>query len=403
MNNERICACALGTIFGFEPHFGVELVNRFGSAAAVFETDGGFAGRGSIGKDGGAALLPPKYHGRLNAAALERAAAELEWLRERGFGFIAYTEAAYPALLRECPDAPAGLYIRSETPAGQIFGTDAIAIVGTRDISLYGKHWTRRITETLALSPAPPMIISGLAFGVDISAHTAALDCGLPTIAVLPCGIDSIYPQAHKTIAGRIASTPGSALITDYPPATFPAAHTFVRRNRIIAGIARATIVIESKAKGGSLITARHAFDYNRDIFALPGRIEDPRSAGCNTLIRNHIADIITSPEELADSLGLSPGKLPLGKAFGTKTGSGIEEAKTKLLLTRIEQKYGPNSLQADIALAIRANRGISIDKLAMILERPFPTVMQTASLLNIDGIVSIDLSQRCRIADAYC
>ncbi|MBQ9310178.1 MAG: DNA-processing protein DprA [Bacteroidales bacterium] len=400
---ERICACALGEIFGYEPHYGLELMCRFGSAAAVFgdkcAADFGIGGPSLPGKPSAAeGLLPPKHRGKLTAQALEKAAVRLKELHARGCTFIAWSEPAYPPLLKECPDAPAGLYLRSDTPPESIFrncaeAMDAIAIVGTRDISPYGRLYTHKIVESIAASPAKPLIVSGLAIGVDICAHIAALENGIGTIAVLPCGIDSVYPNAHRRAAERIASSPGSAIITDYPPGTAPMQHTFVRRNRIIAGIARACIVVESKARGGSLITARHALDYNRDIYALPGRIDDFRSQGCNELIRNHFADIITSPETLAESLGLRS----LG-GFGRRE-KEPREAKIRSLL---EQKDDTNNLAMPIIRIIRDNCGISIERIADCLKRPYPEVLRTVGMLRCDGIITMDLCQRCSIAPEH-
>ena len=127
------------------------------------------------------------------------------------------------------------------------------------------------------------MIVSGLALGVDITAHAAALEGGLPTVGVSPVGIDDVYPRRHVPFVERMCATPGCALVTDYPPGTFPAAFSFIRRNRIIAGLAGSTVLIESRIKGGGMITARLAAGYGRDVFAVPGRIDDIRSQGCKT------------------------------------------------------------------------------------------------------------------------
>ena len=127
---------------------------------------------------------------------------------------------------------------------------------------MYGREFCTRIVRTLAQAPDRPAIVSGLALGVDITAHLAALDAGLPTIAVIPVGIDDIYPPSHRIAAGRIAAAEGSAIVTDYPPGTAPLQINFIRRNRIIAGLSEATVVVESKAKGGSLVTANIAFSY---------------------------------------------------------------------------------------------------------------------------------------------
>ena len=176
----------------------------------------------------------------------------------------------------DCPDCPIGLYIRSNSDIEEIFDdAPCISIVGTRDISPYGDEWCKRIVHSLAEAPIKPVIVSGLAYGVDICAHQAALDAGLRTIAVIPTGIDDLYPYYHRRIAERIASTPGCALISDFPLKTSPQAATFLRRNRIIAGLSAATILVESKQKGGGMITCSTAFSYGREAWVLPGRIGD--------------------------------------------------------------------------------------------------------------------------------
>ena len=231
LEKERCCAAALGRIFGYEPMYVSGLISKLGSAAAVFDLSTAEADE----------MLGPfsKYKGKICRAALDAACEELEALNADGYRYIACTERDFPAPLRDCPDCPAGLYYRSCSTPREIFPErPSIAVVGTRDISPYGREWTRKIVEVCARSPSRPGIVSGLAFGVDITAHLTALDEGIATIAVLPCGIDTIYPAAHRKTAERIAESAGSAVVTDYPPGTSPVAFTFIRRNRIIAGLA---------------------------------------------------------------------------------------------------------------------------------------------------------------------
>ena len=378
---ERAGAAALGRIFGYEPLYVSGLVSKLGSAAAVFDLSPREAD----------ALLGPysKYRGKICPAALDAACKELKALSARGFHYIACTETDFPALLLDCPDCPAGLYYISKSePAAFFSGRPAVAVVGTRDISPYGREWTRKIVQTCAQAPSRPCIVSGLAYGVDITAHLTALDCGIPTIAVLPCGIDSIYPAAHRQAAERIAEAPASAIVTDYPPETSPVAFTFVRRNRIIAGLAGCTVLVESKPKGGGLITCRLAESYGREVFALPGRVDDIRSAGCNALIRSGSAQAITGLEGLGEQLGL--GKYDIRRKpdfaesvaafYGARHGTAGLDSITR------------------IASLIAGNRGIGLEDLCFRSGEPYNEVARIAMMLEADGFICIDLMQRCTI-----
>ena len=383
ITHEKACLCALNRIFGFEPKIALALISHFGSASEVFalkpeDIDG---------------ILGPhsKYRGLISPYAPEEAYAELDRLMRQGVRFIGWTEAEYPPLLKECEDAPTGLYIRSCTPPEALWsGRRAIAVVGTRDLSLYGAEWCERLIGRLADVPEKdrPAIISGLALGTDICAHKAALACGLPTIGIMATGPDSIYPSRHSHIAGKIVEADGSALVTDYPPGTAPLAIHFLRRNRIIAGLAEATILIESKIKGGGMMTARLADSYNRDVFALPGRIDDPRSQGCNFLIRNRTAHPITSLDEFIKDLGMTAGKRRRAESDADRLDRLY---KDRLPDDRISQMSG-------ILLAIRGERGITIDDMAAKLGLEYHKVSQLTGMLETDGVITVDLLQRCFI-----
>ncbi len=309
--DEKVALCALNKVFGYHPRLGRELMEKAGSALALF------AGPGASAPDSrspappgpaalGAAAPHPELLAQLTPALLAWAARELDQVRTRGFRFIGLGEEDYPAPLLECEDPPLGLYLNGSSSPAQIFGfRPLVGVVGTRDISPYGRAWCRKLVQALADATVQPAIVSGMAYGADFIAHETALQCGLPTIGVLPTGIETIYPRQHEPLAVRMVGTPGCALVTDYPMGTSPVALNFLRRNRIIAGLVRGVIVVESKTKGGSLMTARYATEYNRDVFALPGRADDLRSAGCNSLIASHMAEIISTPEALVDALGL--------------------------------------------------------------------------------------------------
>jgi len=383
---ERISACALNRIFGYEPLVSLEFVRSLGSASAVF----------NLSSQEIDEVLGPfnKHKGLINDGLLESAQKELEMLAGQGCYFLSYTEEGYPEALRECEDAPIGIYIRSEMPPEQVFDSrPAISVVGTRDISPYGKEWCPKLIGAISQAPSKPLIVSGLAFGVDITAHMAAIAYGLPTVAVLPGPINEVYPKAHITAAGKIIHHPHSALVTDYPPGTSPAAHTFLRRNRIIAGLSQATVLVESKVKGGGIMTCRLAQGYGRDVFALPGRIDDIRSGGCNMLLREKVAEPINSLEDVGEQLGLGRYNLRRSEDLTSKLkdiyAALPEGAEKKALL--------------ETALLIKKNRGITIEGICDLTEMAYRDVSPIVGRLESDGVISIDLMQRCTINTKIC
>ena len=379
--NEKACLCALNRIFGFEPKIALALIDHFGSATDIFK----------LNEKDIEQLTGPyfKYKGLIKESSAEDAAHELYELEKQGIRFCGITETDYPALLKECPDPPVGIYIRSCTPIEELWRNDMpIGIIGTRDISPYGKEWCTRIVQALAQSNNRPLIISGLALGTDIEAHKASLDFGLPTIGVMATGPDSIYPIRNRSTAETMASTRGCALITDYPPGTAPLPIHFLRRNRIIAGLSKSVILIESKVKGGGLNTCRLAFSYNRDIYALPGRIDDLHSQGCNMIIREKIAEPITSTASLLESLGVG------SASRGGKT------TETERLLLLLGDKYEQSeiSLMLKLIQYIKTERGITVEDLSHKSGLGYRRASELTSLMEIEGLISIDILQRCSI-----
>lgn len=378
---ERAYLCALNRIFGFEPKIAHALLSHFGSASEVF----------SINEREMDMILGPysRYRKSLQISAVEKEAKELEKLAEKGICFLGWNEEAYPDLLRQCEDAPAGLYIRSMTPPEELFRPrKEIGIVGTRDLSLYGREWCMKTVEAMAETKVKPRIISGLALGTDICAHKTAVECGLETIAVMATGPETIYPARHREFALRLCETPGCALITDYPPGTAPLAIHFLRRNRIIAGLSEALLLMESKIRGGGMMTSRLAFSYSRDVYALPGRVDDIRSQGCNYLIRNKIAEPIISTADLMESLGLGNHRTINKKDW--KDG----------LAREYEDRMTPDRISEMTAIldVIRKERGIQLEELCSRCGMSYSQVAMLTGILETDGYISIDLLQRCAI-----
>ena len=401
--DETVGMCALNKIFGYQPALGLKLLQEAGSAVALF--DGKWETPGQAGGDvmpGPDRASHPELLAQLVPSQLEWAACELDKVRAGGFRFLTFLDEDYPQPLRECPDPPIGLYLNGTSSPAEIFGLrPMVAFVGTRDISPYGKVWCQKLVRALSEAHVPPVIVSGLALGADGIAHRTALECGLPTIGVMATGIETVYPVQHESLAMEIVRSPGGALVTDYPMGSEPVAWTFLRRNRIIAGLSRATVVVESKAKGGSLMTARFAMDYGRDVLAVPGRLDDLRSAGCNSLIHEHMAEIITSPEQLVDTLGLGGRRKHRG-AGGSWVTSQPGDPPEKVLQAALTRKYGPGSANIPVALAVLARRGITPEELTASLHRSYGEILSAIGTLEADGFLTTDLLRRCSLTERF-
>ncbi|MBR5803344.1 MAG: DNA-processing protein DprA [Bacteroidaceae bacterium] len=233
-----------------------------------------------------------------NAEVFRRAERELQFAQKNGIEAICIGDRRYPSRLRECPDAPLVLFFKG---AANLNALRVVSLVGTRKSTDYGRQLCNDFIRDLKALCPEVLIVSGLAYGIDIAAHRAALDNQLPTVGVLAHGLDRIYPSVHRNTAIEMLEQGG--LLTEYMSETNPDRPFFVQRNRIVAGMADATIVVESASKGGALITAGLATDYHRDCFAFPGRINEPYSQGCNALIRDNKAALITSAEDFVKAM----------------------------------------------------------------------------------------------------
>lgn len=226
---------------------------------------------------------------------LDFAATELNFCEKNGIKILSLNDVNYPKLLKECPDAPALLFLKGELPTN----THNISIVGTRNITSYGKQF---IDDFLSeLKSKKTATISGLAYGVDAQVHEKSLQFNIPTVAVLAHGLHMIYPSKHHRLSHHIIEN-GGALISEYTSKSRPDREHFLQRNRIIAGLSQQCIIVESAFGGGSMNTANFANDYNRDVFALPGKLTDKYSQGCNLLISQNKAQIINSIQDLVQT-----------------------------------------------------------------------------------------------------
>jgi DNA processing protein len=227
--------------------------------------------------------------------------AELARLHELGFRFVARSDPAFPPLLRAIHDPPPGLFLRGEADSA-LLERPAVAIVGARACSAYGRQVARSLARELAA--AGLVVVSGLARGIDAEAHRGALESGGTTVAVLGCGIDRDYPAANRELARQIAST--GLVVSEYAPGVEPAPWRFPARNRILAGLSAATVVVEARERSGALITADFALEEGREVFAVPGEITSALSAGANALLRLGAVPL-TRPQDVLESFGIEP------------------------------------------------------------------------------------------------
>lgn len=301
MSDEILYTMALTRMTGFNAAMALQLYQTLGGGKEVYEH------RQDIGE------VVPESTPQLREAmkywddALKRAEAEIAFMQAKGIRALTLHDADYPQRLCECPDAPVVLYYKGTANLNQQYVID---IVGTRHCTTYGQDLIRCFISDLRQLLPQVLIVSGLAYGIDICAHRNAMDNGYETVGVLAHGLDQIYPYAHRDYAAKMLSQGG--LLTEYMTQTEALPNNFRQRNRIVAGISDATILVESAIKGGGLITCRIAQEYGRDVFAFPGVVGAKASEGCNHLIRNNTAALITSAQDFLESMGwLSIAKRP--------------------------------------------------------------------------------------------
>lgn len=294
MNEQEIFyTMALTRISNFNFQQALELYRTVGSAQLIYEHRNDIS---DIIKDGS-----PRLKEALKDwdEPMKRAEFELKFMQEHQIRAITLNDDDYPQRLRECADAPIILYYKGNADLNQ---SKIISIVGTRQCTQYGIDLIRRFVSDLRRHCPEVLIVSGLAYGVDINAHRQALAQGYPTVAVLAHGLDHIYPYHHRDTAAQMLNHGG--LLTEFMTQTNADKPNFVRRNRIVAGLADATIVIESKSKGGGLITADIAQSYDRAVFAYPGAVGMSCSEGCNNLIRDNVAALISNADDFVRAMG---------------------------------------------------------------------------------------------------
>jgi DNA processing protein len=292
-----------------------------------------------------------------------RAEKEIEFIIKNQIKPLFYTDKDYPNRLKYCEDSPILLYFKGNC---DLNAAKIISIVGTRKATEYGKEICRKILEDLR--PYNPLIVSGLAYGIDICAHKLALSNNLSTIACLGHGLDKIYPSIHQATAQSMLEKGG--LLTEFLSQTDPDRENFPKRNRIVAGIADATLVIEAGIKGGALITAEIANSYNRDVFAVPGRLNDEYSQGCNHLIKTHKAALISSVKDIEYVMGWE------------------QNITRKIIQQKLFVELNP---EEELLLKIlKENKSVSIDKLSLLANFNISKTAATLLKLEFSGMIKV-------------
>jgi DNA processing protein len=291
---------------------------------------------------------------------LKRAEEEIDFIEKNKVGALFYLDEHYPERLRHCEDAPVVIFIKGRTNFNR---SKVLSIVGTRNPTDYGKELCTKLVEDLAAHHPDLLIVSGLAYGVDICAHKSAMKHKLDTVAILAHGFTVIYPAVHREAAKQIIDQ--GALVTEFLHDEQPEPNNFVKRNRIIAGVADATVVVESGERGGALITADIANSYSRDVFAFPGRTFDNYSVGCNRLIKTNRAALIEDAHDIEYLMG-----------WQTDTKTAGKETQKELFLEL-------SSEESILLNTIRGNSGITIDQLSLQCDLPVSKV--SALLLNLE------------------
>lgn len=299
--------------------------------------------------------------------ALERAKAEVEFIQKHQIRTYYFKDDDYPYRLKECPDAPLLLYGKGnlEVNKGKF-----VSIVGTRGATDRGKELTRNFVLELAEQAPDVTIVSGLAYGIDVAAHRAAIEAGIPTIIVPAHGLDRIYPTLHRSVA--VAALEQGGILTEYTTGTGPEAMNFVARNRIVAGLSDAVVVVESKEKGGSLITATMACDYSRDLFAFPGRPNDVNSQGCNSLIRIQKAALINNASEFIQAM-----------QWDSATNKTVIQTELPNLLETLSPEE-----QSIIELLHQEEEGLHINQIVQETNINYPQTASTLMMMELNGWV---------------
>lgn len=356
-DNKLIYQIALGNMPGIGDINAKKLISYFGDIEAIFKE----SYRNLININGiGSGLAKSLTENR----SLERAKKELEFIRKHNIKTSYYQDNDYPVRLRECPDSPVLIYYKGDlSPAT----SHILSVIGTRNATRNGRDICNSIISRLADKYPDLLIVSGLAYGVDICAHRSALKNNLSTIGVMAHGFKTLYPSLHASTAREMLKK--GALVTDFMSDEPPDRNNFLKRNRIIAGLSDATLVIESGIKGGAMVTADIAMSYNREVLAVPGHPNTKYSAGCNMLIKSQKANLVENENDIEHFLNWIPKKI-----------------------TKREQQFhiaGLDPLESKIIDCLKDNNQITADQLGRMINEPVQRL--SPSLLNLEfaGIIA--------------
>ena len=353
--DDRVYIIGLTLLKGVGDVLARHLLQYFGSAEAVFK-----ANRSMLERAPGIGTYTAEQIDISRSNALNRAEKELAFIDKNKITLYTISSDTYPKRLKECQDAPVVFYYKGEADLNSV---KILSIVGTRRITDYGRKQIELLVRDLAGMFPKLLIVSGLAYGVDVNAHRNSMKYRLPTVGVLAHGLDRIYPAVHRNTAAEMLRDGG--LLTDFMSGTNPERENFLRRNRLIAGLSDATIVIESAEKGGSLVTADIAFSYGRDVYTFPGRVTDMFSSGCNRLIQMNKAGLISSAKDLVMSL-----------CWDTDVKSFIQQD----LFFSAEKPDHP------IIQLLQEKGEFHVNKLAMEMDLPIHKLTPTLFELEMDG-----------------
>ena len=349
---EKQFAIALSCLKGVGATGAYQLYKQLGTARAVYEQRRDFN-----------AFIKSSEHDW--DEALKRAEQELVFCEKNAIQVLTPIDTDYPQLLLDAHDAPVALFYKGNASLNV---RHSLAVVGTRHITEYGKEICQKFCTELGHILPDSLIVSGLAYGVDIHAHRACLQNGLHTVGILAHGLDRIYPAIHRNTAAAMTGQGG--LLTEYLTGTNPDKGNFVRRNRIVAMMTAATLVVESAAKGGSLITANIAGSYGRNIYAYPGRVGDKYSEGCNQLIVSEKAKLITSAEELAYAQGW------------------IDEIEKRKQPVQQDLFLELDGTQGEVYNCLKKTESMSMNQLSAALQIPIQSISAALFDMEMDGIV---------------
>ena len=354
----KIHQIALTLVEGVGPRIAKTLIAHCGGAEEVFN-----ASRKTLGKIPG---VPQKIISGLNKKEVfERAEKEIKFCEKHHIKIHYFKDESYPYRLERCEDGPVILYQSGDTNLNQ---QRTIGIVGSRNATLYGEFFTQKICKELVVHN--PLIISGMAYGIDHFAHKAALENRLLTVGAMAHGLDRIYPSIHKKTVDKMLEE-GGGLVSEFMSETNPDRENFPKRNRIIAGMSDAVLVIEAKAGGGALITAKLANDYNRDVFALPGRWNDDLSMGCNNLIKQNLANVLTGIRDIEYIMDWST------------------DAKVKPA-TQLSMFQNLNDTERAVVTLLQSQgKPVPIDLISYKLALPINKVSTSLITLELSGLVS--------------